>query len=132
VYICMCSYTGRPVSTRHLQGLASDAPTLSSSSTLPSDVERDKTVGTTKSSVTASPTATTSATTSATASASSSPRSLSSQRFEAGDMICIRGVEDKGGGVIRWVGTLPDVDGPIAGLEMVCVLVYCVPILKVS
>ena len=126
--IYMFSCTGRPVSTRHLQGLASDAPTLSSSSTLPSNVERDKTVGTAKSSVTASPTATTSAT----ASVSSSPRSPFSQRFEAGDMIRIRGVEDKGGGVVRWVGTLPDVDGPIAGLEMVYVLVYYVPIIKVS
>ena len=78
---------------------------------------KDRTVGTAKSTVTASPTAITT-----TASTSSSPRSPS-QCFEEGDMIRIKGAEDKGGGVVRWVGILPGVDIHVAGLEMVCAFV---------
>jgi len=38
-------------------------------------------------------------------------------------MIRIKGAEDKGGGVVRWVGILPGVDTHVAGLEMVCAFV---------
>ena len=105
---------GHPVSACNLQGVESAGPTVSSSSPLPSDMVKDKAVGTTKSTVTApiSPDA-------GTISASSSDPSPSLQHFEEEDMICIKGAEDKGKGVIRWVGTLPGVDGPVAGIEMV-------------
>jgi len=30
-----------------------------------------------------------------------------------------RAKDDKGGGVVKWVGSLPGIVGPVAGLEMV-------------
>ena len=74
---------------------------------------------TAKSTVTVSPTATTT-----TASTSSSPRSPS-QGFEVGDMIRVKGTkDDKGGGVVKWVGTLPGVMGLWLDLKIKSICVF--------
>lgn len=83
-------------------------------------MERDKTAvtvsntSTTNDIVTAITTPTTPTTTTTTN--SSSPRS-SQQTFEVGDMIRIKRGEEKGGGVVKWVGILEGAH--VAGIEMV-------------
>ena len=114
-----CFYVGRQISSRLLQ--TDKTPSVcSASAPLPTEVERDKTATTVSNTSTnndivttvTSPTTPTTTTTSN----SSSPRSPM-QRFEVGDMIRIKKGEDKGGGVVKWVGTLEG--GVVAGIEMV-------------
>jgi len=94
--------------------------TASSSAPLPTEVERDKTAVTVPNTSTSSDIVTLVTTpttpTTTTTSNSSSPRSLQ-PTFEVGDMVCIKGAEEKGGGVVQWVGILNGIQA--AGIEMV-------------
>ena len=115
-------FIGRSISSRLLH---KDASSVASNSSvpLPTEVERDKTAVTVSNTSTASDIVTniTSPTTptTTTASSASSPRSPQ-QTFEVGDMIRIKGAEDKGGGVVKWVGILKN-GSQAAGIEMVSI-----------
>ena len=50
-----------------------------------------------------------------------SSSSFSPQQFKEMDIIRVKGEEDLGKGVVRWVGSLPGIDEPVAGIEMVCI-----------
>ena len=109
-------YIGRQISSRYLRKDAVSNPSVP----LPSEVERDKpavTVGNTSTShdIVTSVTAPTTPTTTSTTSSSKLPR----QTFEVGDMIRVKGAEDKGGGVVKWIGSLSGSPLQVAGLEMV-------------
>lgn len=97
--------------------------TASPSVPLPTEVERDKTATTVNNTSTSSNivTAVTSPTTPTTTTTlhSSSPKSPQ-PIFEVGDMVCIKGNKDKGGGVVKWVGFSNGVQA--AGIEMVKIL----------
>ena len=119
----MWFFIGRRLSSRLLHRNPPSG-VVNSSVPLPTEVERDKTavtVSNTSSSsdvVTAITSPTTPTTTATTASNSTSPKSPL-QTFEVGDMICVKGAEDKGGGVVKWIGTINN--ARVAGLEMVSV-----------
>ena len=115
-------YIGRALSSRLLQ--TDKTPSVApSSAPLPTEVERDKTATTVSNTSTNNDvvTAVTSPTTptTTTTSNSASPKSPL-QTFEVGDLIRIKNSEDKGGGVVKWVGTMKG--GLVAGIEMVSAL----------
>ena len=89
---------------------------------MPTEVERDKTSATVTNTSTSSDivTVVTSPTTPTTTTTSNSSSPKFPQLvpvFEVGDMVCIKGAENKGGGVVKWVGILNGVQA--AGIEMV-------------
>ena len=105
--------------------LHKDASSVSNpSAPLPTEVERDKTAVTvdntsTSHDVVTSITAPTTPTTTTTSSPST-PKSPQ-QGFEVGDMIRVKGAKDKGGGVVKWIGSLSGSPLQVAGLEMVSI-----------
>ena len=112
-------FIGRRISSRLLHKDSSSVVS-NSSVPLPTEVERDKTAVTVSNTSTSNDIVTTitspTTPTTTTASNSRSPQ----QTFEVGDMICIKGAEDKGGGVVKWIGILKN-GSQVAGIEMVSI-----------